>query len=91
MEEPPIRFDDGAAYERVMGVWTQLAANTFLGRLAPATGQRWIDIGCGSGALTERLMLCCTPAEVQGIDPSEGELAFCPHKTRCGWRALPSG
>ena len=65
-----------------MGVWTKLAADTFLGWLAPATGQRWIDIGCGSGAFTERLMLCCAPAEVQGIDPSEGQLAFA--RTRPG-------
>jgi SAM-dependent methyltransferase len=82
MEEPQIRFDDGAAYERVMGIWTQLAADIFIEWLAPVTGQRWIDIGCGSGAFTERLMLCCAPAEVQGIDPSEGQLAFA--RTRPG-------
>jgi ubiquinone/menaquinone biosynthesis C-methylase UbiE len=37
---------------------------------------RWIDIGCGNGALTELLVERCRPVEVQGIDPSEGQLAF---------------
>ena len=26
---PPIRFDDGAAYERYMGVWSRLAGATY--------------------------------------------------------------
>src|ERR1700759_953762 len=71
-----IRFDDGAAYERLMGAWSQLVGQVFLDWLSPATGQRWIDVGCGNGAFTERLVERLTPAEVQGIDPSEGQLAY---------------
>jgi ubiquinone/menaquinone biosynthesis C-methylase UbiE len=37
---------------------------------------RWINIGCGSGAFTELIVERCAPTEVQGIDPSEGQLAF---------------
>jgi len=55
MAEQRIRFDDGAAYERMMG---------------------WLDVGCGNGAFTELLVERCAPATVQGIDPSEGQLAF---------------
>jgi len=76
MAEHEIRFDDGAAYERMMGVWSRLAGDIFLEWLAPRSGLRWIDIGCGSGAFTELLFERCAPAEVQGIDPSEGQLAF---------------
>jgi len=39
-------------------------------------GLRWIDIGCGNGAFTELLVERCAPVEVQGIDPSEGQLAY---------------
>ena len=74
--EHHIRFDDGAAYERMMGTWSRLAGNIFLDWLAPRSGLRWIDIGCGNGAFTELLVERCAPAEVQGIDPSEGQLAF---------------
>jgi SAM-dependent methyltransferase len=37
---------------------------------------RWIDVGCGNGAFTELIVERCAPAEVQGIDPSEGQLGF---------------
>lgn len=76
MAEQQIRFDDGAAYERMMGNWSRLAGDIFLDWLAPRSGLRWIDIGCGNGAFTELLVERCAPAEVQGIDPSEAQLAF---------------
>src|SRR5213592_4288965 len=60
----------------MMGVWSRLAGEVFLEWLAPERALRWIDIGCGSGAFTELLIERCAPAEVQGIDPSEGQLAF---------------
>jgi SAM-dependent methyltransferase len=71
-----IRFDDGAGYERYMGKWSQLAGMTFLGWLAPESGLRWLDVGCGNGVFTEMLVERCAPASVQGIDPSEEQLAF---------------
>jgi ubiquinone/menaquinone biosynthesis C-methylase UbiE len=76
MVEQKIRFDDGAAYEQMMGVWSRLAGEIFLDWLAPPSGLRWLDVGCGNGAFTQLLVERCAPAEVQGIDPSEGQLAF---------------
>src|SRR5947209_19265043 len=76
MAEHQIRFEDGAAYERMMGAWSRLAGDIFLDWLAPPQGLRWIDIGCGSGAFAQLLTERCAPAEVQGIDPSEAQLAF---------------
>ena len=71
-----IRFDDGAAYERMMGGFSRLAGSVFLDWLAPPPGLRWIDVGCGSGAFTELLAERSAPAELQGLDPSEAQLAF---------------
>jgi SAM-dependent methyltransferase len=71
-----IRFDDGAAYERYMGEWSRLAGETFLDWLAPTSGLRWLDVGCGNGAFTEMLVGRCAPVSVQGIDPSEAQLAY---------------
>ena len=65
MAEPQIRFTDGAAYERMMGVWSRLAGEVFIDWLAPRAGLRWIDIRCGSGAFTQLLADRCAPAEVQ--------------------------
>jgi ubiquinone/menaquinone biosynthesis C-methylase UbiE len=83
MVQPQIRYDDGAAYERMMGAWSRIAGEIFLAWLTPPPGLRWIDIGCGSGAFTELLTERCAPAEVQGIDPSEAQLSFA--------RARPAG
>lgn len=70
------RFDNGAAYERYMGRWSQLVGEAFLDWLAPAPGQRWLDVGCGNGAFTEILVARCAPSAVAGIDPSAQQLAF---------------
>lgn len=71
-----LRFDDGAAYEQMMGVWSRSVGEVFLDWLEPPRGLRWIDVGCGSGAFTELILARCSPSDVQGIDPSEGQLAF---------------
>ncbi len=82
MAQSPIRFDDGAAYERAMGVWSRDAGLRFLDWLTPAHGLSWVDVGCGNGAFTEVLIERTAPAEVQAIDPSEGQIAFA--RTRAG-------
>jgi ubiquinone/menaquinone biosynthesis C-methylase UbiE len=76
MSDMTIRFEDGAAYERGMGRWSRLVGDVFIDWLAPQTGWRWIDVGCGSGAFAELLYQRCAPAEVQGVDPSAAQLAF---------------
>lgn len=76
MAEGAIRFVDGDAYERSMGVWSRLAGEVFLDWLAPAPGLGWVDVGCGSGAFTALIVERCAPSEVAGVDPSEPQLAF---------------
>lgn len=71
-----IRFEDGAAYERYMGKWSQIAGEAFLDWLRPQPGLRWLDVGCGNGAFTEMLVERCAPSSVHGIDPSEAQLAY---------------
>jgi SAM-dependent methyltransferase len=71
-----IRFEDGDAYDRGMSPWSQLAGQTFLEWLSPAPALQWLDVGCGTGAFTGLITERCSPAEVQGVDPSEGQLAM---------------
>ena len=61
-----VRFDDGAAYERMMGIWSRRVGEDFLGWLNLPPGLKCIDVGCGNGAFTELLVERCRPAEVQG-------------------------
>ena len=76
MAEPQIRFDDGASYERFMGIWSRMAGDVFIDWLKPAAGLKWVDVGCGNGAFTENIVERCAPLSVDGVDPSEGQLAF---------------
>lgn len=75
-EQAKIVFDDGAAYERMMGVWSRLAGDVFLDWLAPPPSRDWIDIGCGNGAFTELIVDRAAPRSVLGIDPSDAQLEF---------------
>ena len=65
-----------------MGRWSRLAGEIFLDWLDIRANVRWLDVGCGNGAFTAALIARCAPAEVIGIDPSEGQLSFA--RTRPG-------
>lgn len=65
----------GGPYERYVGRWSRLVAPIFPARLGVAEGQRWLDVGCGTGALSSTILRDCSPASVTGIDPSAGFLA----------------
>jgi SAM-dependent methyltransferase len=82
MAEERSLFTDGAAYERLMGRWSVLVGEVFLDWLAQPKSLRWLDVGCGNGAFTELLVARCAPAEVQGLDPSESQIAYA--RTRPG-------
>jgi ubiquinone/menaquinone biosynthesis C-methylase UbiE len=69
-------FADGEAYEVLMGRWSRLVGDQFIDWLDVPKGLRWLDVGCGNGAFTERLINRCAPAEVIGIDPSQEQLAY---------------
>jgi SAM-dependent methyltransferase len=66
----------GEAYEPYVGRWSRLVAAEFLGRLGEPAGARWLDIGCGTGALAGTILERCAPASVLGVDPSDGFLAY---------------
>lgn len=64
------------AYEPYVGRWSRLVAREFLDWLSVPPGSHWLDIGCGTGALTETILQQAQPAAVTGVDPSEGFLAY---------------
>jgi SAM-dependent methyltransferase len=79
MSTEPARADvwaNGALYESYVGRWSRLVAAQFLRRLDPPTGRAWLDVGCGTGVLSQAILRYAEPAEVVGVDPSEGFLAF---------------
>lgn len=70
----------GEAYEAYVGRWSAPVARGFLRLLDVPSARRWVDIGCGTGALTTAILKIADPAEVVGVDPSEGFLATARHR-----------
>lgn len=65
-------WQSGDPYEYFMGRWSRLVADSFTDWLSPSTGLKWLDIGCGSGALSEVIINSCKPEKVTAIDQSDG-------------------
>src|SRR5579884_1161956 len=72
----------GAAYEPYVGRWSRLVAREFLAWLAVPPGARWLDVGCGTGALSASILAHAAPREVVGIDPSAGYIAYAHEQVR---------
>lgn len=66
----------GNAYEPYVGRWSRLVAREFLDWLAIAPSSHWLDVGCGTGALTQTILQRAQPDTVKGLDQSEDFLAF---------------
>jgi SAM-dependent methyltransferase len=60
----------GVAYESYMGRWSRTLARNFIKWLAPQPGAHWLDVGCGTGALTSAICKLADPASVLACDPS---------------------
>jgi SAM-dependent methyltransferase len=69
----------GDAYEVYMGRWSRTLASTFVDWLAPPPSSHWLEVGCGTGALTMAICERARPASVVACDPSQ---AFIQHAQR---------
>lgn len=73
---PADTWDDGVAYERYMGRWSRLVAAPFIGHLGVPAGRSWLDVGSGSGALSQTILKLADPAALKGVDPSGDYVAL---------------
>lgn len=74
----PTEFDSWSAgqnYEHYMGRWSWRVAAKFVEWLAPPQNAAWLEVGCGTGALTATILGECAPRSILSTDPSEAFLA----------------
>ena len=62
----------GDLYEPYVGRWSRRVAKEFLSWLAVPERKDWLDVGCGTGALSQTIIETTNPHSVVGIDPSPG-------------------
>src|SRR6185503_18700591 len=74
----PIRdaWSAGSAYEDFMGRWSRPLARRFVSWLNLPRGVHWLDVGCGTGALTSAICSDADPASVLGCDPAEAFVEY---------------
>lgn len=71
----PDTWTEGKTYESYIGRWSRPVADLFLEWIAQPGGASWLDVGCGTGALSSRILQHCNPKSVHSIDPSAGFIA----------------
>ncbi|HMA87908.1 MAG TPA: methyltransferase domain-containing protein [Burkholderiales bacterium] len=67
-------WERGSPYEQYVGRWSRQVAPRFLSWLDVPPGRRWLDVGCGTGALCAAIVDRCAPSSVAGVEPSKGFL-----------------
>jgi SAM-dependent methyltransferase len=68
-------WQQGDPYEQYVGRWSRRVAPLFLSWLGIPAGRKWLDVGCGTGALCAAIIDHASPQTVTGVEHSEGFLA----------------
>lgn len=86
-DSPKDLWESASAYERFMGRWSRELARSFVLWLGIPAAHHWLEVGCGTGALTSRILEVGHPASVVATDSSEqfimhARAAFRDHRVR---------
>ena len=65
----------GDPYERYVGRWSRVVAREFLAWLAVPAGREWVDVGSGTGALSQTVRSLAAPRTLTGVDRAFGFVA----------------
>lgn len=70
------RWSEAKAYEAFMGRWSRAIAASFVQALGAPPAAHWLDVGCGTGALTQVIVARAAPASVTACDRSAEFVTF---------------
>ena len=69
-------WSNATSYESYIGRWSRLVAPEFIRWIKQINNLTWLDVGCGTGALSDTIIKLNNPKKVIGIDPSESHIQF---------------
>jgi SAM-dependent methyltransferase len=78
--QPKDVWASGEAYEPYVGRWSRQVARHFIEWLSVPVESSWLDVGCGTGALTETILQLAGPQSIKGCDSSTGFIDYVDHK-----------
>jgi ubiquinone/menaquinone biosynthesis C-methylase UbiE len=88
------KFSNAKSYESYVGRWSRLVAQQFIAWLNIASGRDWLDMGAGTGVLTQVILREASPAKVVGVDLSPEYIEFAREHVRddrVEWRVGDAG
>src|SRR3712207_4450812 len=89
--QPKGLWASGEVYEPYVGRWSRRVAPQFVAWLNVPPDRRWLDVGCGTGALSQTILERASPQAVQGIDPSAAFVAYAREHIRDGRASFETG
>ena len=75
-DKPNESWSSGDSYEPYVGRWSRLVAQEFIHWLAIPKDRKWLDVGSGTGALSQTILEHANPRKVKGIDRAEDYVEF---------------
>jgi len=70
------KFDNATAYEQYVGRWSREIAKEFVNWLGVPSEHVWLDVGTGTGILSDVILQQASPAKVVGVDTSQAYIAL---------------
>jgi ubiquinone/menaquinone biosynthesis C-methylase UbiE len=87
-------FSNAQSYEIYVGRWSRLVAQRFIAWLDIPPASTWLDVGVGTGVLTQVILEEASPEKVVGVDLSPDYIEFARqhiHDNRAEFRVDDAG
>ena len=82
MQKPRDGWQSGQSYDRFMGRWSLIVAREFLAWLSIPSQGAWLEVGCGTGAISDLIWRTQKTSEILAVDSSPEFIAFAREKHR---------
>ena len=66
----------GDSYEPYIGRWSRLVAQEFIPWITVPERSQWLEVGSGTGALTQTILNMANPKKIKGVDRSKDYVEF---------------